>query len=119
VSPLSGTPEVFVRAYPGPGGPWQVSNGGGTSVWSPTSRELFYQGKPESRIMVTSYSVNGASFTPARPRQLNDTRVDSFDLMPDGKRAVVIPAAEQKETTHAVFLLNFMDDLRRRSFTAK
>ena len=27
---------------------------------------------------------------------------------------MVIPAAEQKIATHATFLLNFMDDLRRR-----
>jgi hypothetical protein len=45
--------------------------------------------------------------------------VDSFDLMPDGKRVVVIPAAEQKEATHATFLLNFMDDLRRRVSAGK
>jgi hypothetical protein len=35
-------------------------------------------------------------------------------MMPDGKRAVIIPAAEQKEATHAVFLLNFFDELKRR-----
>ena len=64
--------------------------------------------------MVTGYSVAGDSFSPARPRPWNDTRVESFDLMPDGKRVVMIPAADQKEATHATFLLNFMDDLRRR-----
>jgi hypothetical protein len=40
--------------------------------------------------------------------------LEGFDLMPDGKRIVIIPAADQKETTHATFLLNFIDDLRRR-----
>ena len=40
--------------------------------------------------------------------------LQGFDLMPDGKRIVIIPAAEQKEPTHATFLLNFIDDLRRR-----
>ena len=64
--------------------------------------------------MVAAYSVAGDSFSPARPRVWNDTRVDAYDLMPDGKRVVMIPAAEQKEATHATFLLNFMDDLRRR-----
>jgi len=39
--------------------------------------------------------------------------------MPDGKRIVAIPSAVQKEVTHAVFLLNFMDDLRRRVPAAK
>ena len=66
--------------------------------------------------MVTHYSIAGGSFWPARPRQWNPMRatLQGFDLMPDGKRIVIIPAAEQKEPTHATFLLNFIDDLRRR-----
>jgi hypothetical protein len=75
---------------------------------------LFYQGISDFRVTVAGYSVAGDSFTPARPRPWNDTRVESFDLLPDGKRVVMIPAADQKEATHATFLLNFMDDLRRR-----
>jgi len=75
---------------------------------------LFYQGVPETQIMVTPYSVAGDSFSPARPHPWNDTKVKSFDLMPDGKRVLMVPAAEQKEATHAVFLLNFTDTLRQR-----
>jgi hypothetical protein len=41
-------------------------------------------------------------------------KVKSFDLMPDSKRVIMVPAAEQKEATHAVFLLNFTDTLRQR-----
>jgi Tol biopolymer transport system component len=114
VNAQSGLPEVFVRPFPGPGGPWQVSAGGISPVWSRSGRELFYQGIKDFRVTVTGYSVAGDSFSPARPRPWNDTRVDGFDLMPDGKRVVMIPAADQKEATHATFLLNFMDDLRRR-----
>jgi hypothetical protein len=111
---LSGLPEIYVRPFPAAGGPWQISTGGTSAVWSRTSREIFYVNAWDSRIMVTSYSVNGNSFTPTKPRLWNNVRVDRFDLMPDGKRAVVVPAAEQKELTHATFLLNFMDELRRR-----
>jgi len=120
VNAQSGTPEVFVRPFPGPGGPWQISTGGTSAVWSRTGRELFYVDAADSRIMVAGYSVAGDSLSPASPRPWNDsatrsdTRVERFDLMPDGKRVVMIPAAEQKEATHATFLLNFMDDLRRR-----
>jgi serine/threonine protein kinase len=110
----SGLPEVFVRPFPGPGGQWQVSTGGASPVWSRNGRELFYRGILDLRIMVSGYSVAGDTFSAARPRPWNDARVESFDLMPDGKRVVVIAAADQKEATHATFLLNFMDDLRRR-----
>ncbi len=44
--------------------------------------------------------------------------VDSFDLMRDGKHVVAVPAGEIRQSTHAVFLLNFMDELRWR-FLAK
>jgi hypothetical protein len=64
--------------------------------------------------MVVSYSAAGDSFLPGRPRIWSDVRVDSLDVMPDGKRVVVIPAALQKEPTHATFLLNFGEELRRR-----
>lgn len=92
----------------------QISTGGNNPVWSRTSRELFYRGIADFRIMVAAYSVSGDSFSPAEPHRWNDTVVERFDLMPDGKRVVIIPAADQKEATHATFLLNFMDDLRRR-----
>jgi hypothetical protein len=56
----------------------------------------------------------GDSFVPARARVWSDVRVDSLDVMPDGKRVVAIPAAIQKESTHATFLLNFAEELRQR-----
>jgi hypothetical protein len=46
-------------------------------------------------------------------------RIERFDLLPDGKRAVAVPAADQKRSTHATFLVNFMDDLRRRVSAGK
>jgi Tol biopolymer transport system component len=108
-----GVPEVFVRSLRGLGGPWQASTVGTISVWSRAGSQLFYHGV-DLRIMVTPYSVSGDSFSPAPPHPWNETRVERFDLFPDGKRALVIPAAEQKEPTHATFLLNFMDSLPRR-----
>lgn len=116
---ITGIPEVYVRPFPGPGGPWQASAGGASAVWSRSAHELFYQSKPDGQLTVVEYSVAGDSFSPAPPRMWNNTRVESFDLMPDGKRVLAIPSAGQKETTHAVFLLNFMDDLRRRVPAAK
>ena len=83
-------------------------------VWAPGTREIFYQAKPDFRLMVASYSAAGDSFSPDPARVWNQTKVDSFDIMPDGKRIVAFPAPAQKEPNHAIFLLNYMDDLRRR-----
>jgi len=47
-----GTTELFVRPFPGPGGTWQISTGGGRfPVWSRNGRELFFLG-PDQRIRV-------------------------------------------------------------------
>jgi len=113
-----GLANVFVRAFPGSGGPWQISSGGTSAVWSHTGRELFYRSM-DSQIMIARYSVDGDSFSAAQPRPWSDTRVERFDLMPDDKHAVVIPSAQQKQTTHATFMLNFLDHLRRRVPTRK
>ncbi|MCL5742856.1 MAG: serine/threonine-protein kinase, partial [Acidobacteria bacterium] len=44
VSDESGQPEVYVRPYPGPGGKWKVSSGGGTEPdWTRSGRELVYR----------------------------------------------------------------------------
>ena len=118
---IAGTPELFVLPLPGPGGPWQISAGGILPVWSRTSPEIFYQNVQDATIMVTGYSMSGGSFSPVRPRQWTPMRAVllGFDLMPDGKPIVIIPASDQKEPTHATFLLNFTDDLGRRLPAAK
>ena len=39
----SGRLEIYVTAFPGPGGKWQVSNGGGTlASWSADAKHLYY-----------------------------------------------------------------------------
>jgi Tol biopolymer transport system component len=39
----SGRAEVYVTAFPGPGGKWQVSNGGGNSPsWSADDKQIYY-----------------------------------------------------------------------------
>jgi hypothetical protein len=109
-----GQPEVLVRPSSGIGGPWQISRGGVSPFWSSSANELFYRSLADSRVMVTSYSVAGDSFAPVRVRPLSDVRVDSLDLMPGGKSVVVVPAAVQKDTTHAIFVMGFGEELKRR-----
>ena len=118
------TTDVFVRPFPGPGGQWQVSNGGGLGpTWSRNGKELFYP-TPDGHIMVVDYVVKGDSFVAEKARLWTDTRVflpngqRHMDLAPDGKRFAVFPlpeaTAEDKGPIHVTFLLNFFDELRRR-----
>jgi Tol biopolymer transport system component len=54
VSNESGSYEVYVRPFPGPGGKWQVSTGAGTyPKWSRNGKDLFYR-TVDSKIMVVT-----------------------------------------------------------------
>jgi serine/threonine-protein kinase len=122
-STQSGTNEIYVQPFPGPGGKWQVSvDGGYYAFWSRDGHKLFYE-TLDSKIMVLDYSVNGDSFVPGKPRLWSDKQlfypgVSNLDLAPDGKRFAVLgspeSAANAKRPVHVTFLLNFFDELRRR-----
>jgi hypothetical protein len=127
VSSESGRQEVYVRPFPGPGGRWPISNNGGTDPkWSKSGTQLFYNGPPNS-IQVVDYTAKGESFMAQKPRPWSTAQIPGvgiFDPMPDGKRLVAALATEERAeaprpVTHATFLLNFFDELRRRVPTGK
>lgn len=118
--------EIYVRPFPGPGGRWQISSGGGMFPrWSRNGKELFYRTRgPDSRIMVVRYSVSGESFQADKPRlwspgQFTDLGVfPNFDVHPDGKRLAVlkVPGAESQNVgqNKVNFVFNFFEELRRK-----
>jgi Tol biopolymer transport system component len=125
----SGSLEVYVRPFPGPGGKWQISTGGGLlPKWSRNGKELFYR-TLDSEIMAVTYTASGDSFRADKPQlwspgQFTDRGlgVYNFDLHPDGKRFAVLkaPGTEQAAAVNKVsFIFNFFDELRRRVPTGK
>ena len=118
----SGSWQIYVRPFPGPGGKWQISTEGGIrTYWSKTARQLFYRTR-DLRMMVLDYTADGDSFAAGKPRPWSDVPMNqgelNLDLAPDGKRFVEIPqqvaASAEKGSVHVTFLLNFLDELRRR-----
>jgi len=120
----SGSFEVYVRPFPGPGGKWQISTGGGVlPKWSRNGKELFYRTQ-DSKIMVVTYTASGDSFHASKPQlwspgQFTDGGLgtSAFDLHPDGKRFAVLkaPGTEQTPAVNKVsFIFNFFDELRRK-----
>jgi serine/threonine-protein kinase len=125
----SGAYEIYVRAFPDMGGKWQLSNSGGSyPEWSRNNHEIFFR-SPDDQIMVVTYTTKGDSFAADKPRVWSESRLASFgavgtksyDLSPDGKRiAAVMPAVVPETETaqnHVVFLMNFFDEVRRRTGT--
>jgi serine/threonine-protein kinase len=128
----SGRSEVYVRAFPappsGPGGRVLISNAGGTfPIWSRAGRELFYQSGDQ--IMAVSYTVKDDSFVAETPRAWATKLGGSasvgrrFDVAPDGKRLALLTPVEPQEAPKAdhdvVFVLNLLDELRRRMPTGR
>jgi serine/threonine protein kinase/Tol biopolymer transport system component len=88
----SGTTEVYVARFPGPGGKRQIStNGGSGPTWSANGREIFYLDRDE-RLFVADVSVRDG-FTAENVRPLfpiqrgGQRRV--YDVSPDGTRILV------------------------------
>jgi Tol biopolymer transport system component len=122
----SGTFELYVRPFPGPGGKSQISTGGGGyPVWSGDGERLFFLSS-DWHIMVADYIASRNSFTAGKPRVCSPKTVIflggnyPYDLAPDGKRFAVVlnPAGtgeqEQRSTDRVTVLLNFFDELRRK-----
>jgi Tol biopolymer transport system component len=92
----TGRSEVFVQAYPGPGGKWRVSTGGGgASRWRADGRELFYR-TPDGVLMAVPVRAEGAGLDAGAPVALfqrpSPTALllrNSYDVSADGQRFLV------------------------------
>lgn len=99
----SGRPQVYLRAFPGPGPVVQVSSDGGTDpVWRRDGRELFYR-RGDSMMVVTIAA--GPSFSGGRPQELwkgsyshgmssscgaPGLTSSNYDVTPDGLRFLMV-----------------------------
>jgi eukaryotic-like serine/threonine-protein kinase len=90
----SGDLKVYVASFPGPGGKWQVSPGGGcTPRWKHDGQELFYLSS-DNRVMAAEIRVNGSSVEIGDVRVLFETLSNTnfgggFDVMADGKNFAI------------------------------
>jgi serine/threonine-protein kinase len=124
MSPEPGSRGISVRPVSGPGGPWQIAGGNCIfPLWSRDGRTLYYL-VPGKGIIEASYRVQEGAFlaqetgTWSQAPTLQMGKATNFAVHPDGKRAVVVLAPEtpasQNSNVHVTFLLNFLDEVRRR-----
>ena len=119
VSNESGTDEIYVRRYPGPGERVTISNGGGNEpVWSRNGRELFY--RVGNAMMAVS--VVASPTTPfGQPHELfqgqylgdysGAAAYPYYDVARDGRFLMVQrPASATKKV---VFVQNWAEELKR------
>jgi len=121
VSDESGPREVWVQPFPGPGGRWQVSQGGGSEpIWSKDGRQIYY--RQAAQVWVTDVSTGGEDFSAGRPRLLFEqqgfysaTPVRTWDLLPDGQGFLMVKLDERKPppVTEIILVQNWFEELKR------
>jgi eukaryotic-like serine/threonine-protein kinase len=95
----SGTFEVYVRSFPGPGGKWQVSTAGGSNPrWRRDGQELFYL-SADNKIVAVPVHL-GATFEAGSPAPLFAVRPNEgsaggsiYEVSADGQRFLVNSAS--------------------------
>ena len=126
MSTESGGPEIYVRPFPGPGGKWQVTNGGADDpTWSRKTNDFFYFGGNNSRLWHVAYSTDGGSFRVGKPQVWAETVIQprprapsrDLDLHPDGQRFAIAPGLAAAQIDKVVLVFNFFDELKRLAAT--
>jgi Tol biopolymer transport system component len=98
VSDESGSDEVYVQAFPGGEGKWQVSTHGGVNpLWRRDGRELNYI-SPDNKLMAVPVATSGSSLQLGTPViLLNTGRRGTYNvaIAPDGR--FLMPWREEGE----------------------
>ena len=127
-SNVTGRFEVYVRPYPGPGAPEQVSvNGGSNPAWNPNGRELFFLApRQPGRGAMTSVEFEGESrpvigqfktlfeIDPAVLR-VGCSPNRCYDVAPDGQHFYATrsrPATPVATVTHINLIQNWFEELK-------
>jgi serine/threonine protein kinase len=122
----SGRFEVSVQPFPGPGGKWQVSTGGGvTPRWRRDGRELFYVA-PDGALMAAPVraSSDGQALEPGEPARLfrvpivlggsvPDNLKHQYDVAADGQRFLINVTTEEASAVPITVVLNWMTALKK------
>jgi serine/threonine protein kinase len=113
----TGRPEVYVVPFPGPGGKYQISQGGGwLDRWDKKNHLYFLT--LGNRLMQADLDESEKSLRVKAIEPLFQVNVQSFhrapifDVTPDGSRFIVISAADPTASNSITVLLNWQTALK-------
>jgi serine/threonine protein kinase/Tol biopolymer transport system component len=117
VSGESGNPEVYVVAFRGGQGKWQVStNGGFQPQWSRDGKELYYFNQATRSVFSVPVKEigGGLQFGVAQPLASNATsnQLGFYDVTPDGKK-ILLNLVSQQVSQSVTVMTNFSAGLKR------
>jgi serine/threonine-protein kinase len=116
----SGRDEIYVRPFPGPGGKYQISNGGGTEpIWNPKGHELFYRNREKMMaVQVTTqpaFSAGEPKVLFEGPYVLTPRSLPDYDVSPDGQRFLMLKPADAAPRAEQInIVLNWFEELKQR-----
>jgi len=106
----TGQPEVYVVPFPGPGGKYQISRGGGWIVRWDKKGELFFLSignqLMKAELNLGAQSLQVKSLRPLFQVNLAETPAPMFDVTADGQRVLAVTPA-RAESSSASLLLNW------------
>ncbi len=111
LSSETGRPEIYVAAFPGPGGRRQVSTAGGRQPkWRADGKELFYLDLGR-QLMAVPVRTDGG-FETGTPQPLfrtssRRTNIPQYDVFPDGQRFLINTIVAEKASTPATLVQNW------------
>ena len=113
----SGQDEVYVRPFPGPGGPVQVSaSGGAEPVWARSGRELFFRSGPNVvaaalELGLTAQVRDRHILMPSAAYNFNGNHAQ-YDVLPGD--SLFVFSRTGGDAVQMVLAANWLDELRRR-----
>jgi serine/threonine protein kinase/Tol biopolymer transport system component len=119
-SPDSGTIQIYVVPFPGPGGRWQISTRFGVEPrWSKRGHELFYL--DGTGLVAVPYAVEKNTFQPGQPQILFAKNFEmraplgSYDATPDGQHFVMfqLTSGRTAAASGPTVALNWIDQARQ------
>ena len=106
----TGQPEVYVVPFPGPGGKYQISHGGGWIVRWDNKGDLFFltigNQLMKAELNLTRQSLQVKALRPLFQMNLADTPAPLFDVSADGQRVLAVTLA-RPESSSISLLLNW------------
>jgi Tol biopolymer transport system component/tRNA A-37 threonylcarbamoyl transferase component Bud32 len=110
--------EVYVAPFPGPGGKWQISTGGGSwPRWRRDGAEIFYIG-PDNKLMAAAVNSKGSNFDVGAVKPLFETHAVtafrySYAVSADGQRFLINTVPEQAASAPITVVVNWTAGLKK------
>jgi len=121
----SGRLELYVVPFPGPGGKWQITQGGGGGGGWIGPNQIGW-GTPELQLMASTLTTNGSDLKIGPPRPffggktipqllgVNQVSGLAMDFTRDGKRVLIaVPIAGQTASSSLTLVSNWTAELKK------